>query len=131
MLMSSVLAKILSQIQSPNSVVPVQILAQAKPKDPPTDALPKFAGVFSKLHRVGILSKEQVSGKLIDEWNKTVASAETKPDTVDVSPAISSLLAVKDEEELVSLLVHYSTPFLILTQPRNVPVRRRTLRRHC
>ena len=129
--MASVSAKILSQIQSPNSVVPVQIFAQAKPKDPPTDALPKFAGIFSKLHRVGVLSKEQVSGKLIDEWNKTVASAETKPDTVDVSPAISSLLAVKDEEELVSLIVRHSTLFLILTQFRNVPARRRTLHRLC
>ena len=80
----------------------MQILAQAKPKEPPTDALPTFAGIYTQLKRVGILSKEQVSGKLIDEWNKTLATAEAKPDAVDVGAAISSLLAVKDEEELVS-----------------------------
>jgi nucleosome binding factor SPN SPT16 subunit len=90
-------------VQSPNSFVPIQIVAQAKPKDPPTDALPTFTNAYSQLKRVGILSKEQVSGKLIDEWNKTLATIETKPETADVSAAISSLLAVKDEEELVSL----------------------------
>lgn len=100
--MCSIVAKILSQIQSPNSFVPVQILAQAKPKEPPTDALPSFTGIYSKLHRVGILSKEQVSGKLIDEWTKSLSTTETKPETTDVSSAISSLLAIKDDEELVS-----------------------------
>lgn len=84
--------------------MPLQILAQAKPKDPPTDALPTFLAIYTKLKRVGALTKENISGKLIDDWNKSVSEAESRPEIVDMSPAVSTLLAVKDDEELVCLI---------------------------
>ena len=74
----------------------------AKAKEPPTDALPTMAEKYSQLKRVGALSKDSSSGKIIDDWNKITDEASSKPETVDISPSISTLLAVKDEEELVS-----------------------------
>lgn len=94
-------AKIFAQLQNSGSPVPIQILTLAKPKEPPTDALPKLLDIHCKLKRVGALTKENLSGKVIDEWNKLVNGAEHKPEIIDLSPAISSLLAVKDDDELV------------------------------
>lgn len=94
-------AKILSQIQGPNSHVPVEILAQARAKDPPSQALPKFLEVYTTHKRVGTLVKDIHTGKLIDEWTAALNAAEEKPEVVDMAPAVSSLLAVKDDEELV------------------------------
>jgi nucleosome binding factor SPN SPT16 subunit len=48
-----------------------------------------------------VLLKEVHTGKLIDTWGTTVAELPTKPELVDISPAISTFMAVKDEEELV------------------------------
>ena len=98
------LAKILSQAATPKSPVPVNILILAKGKEPTTDALPKFLAVYTALGRVGTLVKEKHTGKMIDEWNAAVEGATTKPTVVDIASAISGFVAVKDEEEIVSVL---------------------------
>ncbi|KAI0057097.1 FACT complex subunit SPT16 [Artomyces pyxidatus] len=110
-------ARILEQFQKYKTVVPVEIFIQAKAKDPPTDALPRFLEVFASHHRVGSLTKETNTGKLIDEWNKALSAAPQKPEMVDIAQSISSLMAVKDDDELKStrtaanltstLLTHY------------------------
>lgn len=99
----AILARILSQIQNSRPPVPIEILAQAKAKDPPTDAVPRFLEAFTSHRRVGTLIKESPTGKLVDEWNKLLSEAENKPEMADVTPAISAVMAVKDEEELVSI----------------------------
>ncbi|TFK55027.1 FACT complex subunit SPT16 [Heliocybe sulcata] len=93
-------AKILAQIQTANSPVPIEILSQAKPNEPPTDALPKLVEAFTSHQRVGTLLKETQSGKLINEWNQATGQAASKPEMLDIAPAVSTLLAVKDDEEL-------------------------------
>lgn len=93
-------AKILSQIQN-GGIVPVEIFAQAKAKEPPNDALPKFFAAYSSHQRVGALLKDAQSGKLVTEWDKLVKEAGSAPEVVDISPAVSTFLAVKDDEELV------------------------------
>jgi nucleosome binding factor SPN SPT16 subunit len=75
---------------------------QAKTKDPPSDALPRFLKVFTSSERVGTLTKEPCTGKLIDEWNKALSGSDKKPQIVDIAPSVSSFMAVKDDEELVS-----------------------------
>lgn len=114
-------ANILSQLKAVTTVVPITILTQAKAKDPPTDALPKAVELYSKLSRVGALVKEEGSGKLVDEWRKAVDASNAKPEQKDMASAISTLLAVKDEEELVS---HYTlcSPLDVLRAPRNTLV---------
>ncbi|KAJ7074321.1 FACT complex subunit SPT16 [Mycena amicta] len=96
-------AKILSQIQGSSGTVPVEILAQAKAKEPANDALPRFFSIYASKKRVGTLQKEVHRGKLIDEWKKLLADAKEKPELVDMGPASSAFMAVKDEDELKSL----------------------------
>ncbi|KAJ6500436.1 FACT complex subunit SPT16 [Mycena sanguinolenta] len=112
-------AKILSQIEGSTCVVPVEILAQAKGKEPANDALPRFFAMYASKKRVGTLQKEVHRGKLIDEWKKLLDAAPQKPELVDIAPAFSSFMAVKDADELKSvqlagaltstLLKHYVT----------------------
>lgn len=81
--------------------MPVEIIAQAKPKEAPNDALPKFFGIYSSKNCVGMISKETHIGKLVTEWNKLVSEASSKPEIVDMSPAVSAFMAQKDQDELV------------------------------
>lgn len=81
--------------------MPVEILAQAKPKDPPSDALPKFIELYTSQKRVGSLLKETHTGKLVGEWEKRLAEATDKPEVVEIFQAISTFMSQKDEEELV------------------------------
>ncbi|KAI0273829.1 FACT complex subunit SPT16 [Gloeopeniophorella convolvens] len=116
-LCSATKGKILEQLQKHKTVVPVEIFTLAKSKEPPTDALPRFLGVFTSSNRVGSLLKETNSGKLIDEWSTALAASEKKPEMVDVAPSVSTFMAVKDDDELkatrtasnltVTLLTHY------------------------
>ncbi|KAH8108126.1 FACT complex subunit SPT16 [Cristinia sonorae] len=125
-------AKILSQVVGPNSHVPVEILAQARAKDAPTDAFPKFVEAYCASKRVGTLTKETYTGKIIDDWRAAIAAADSPPTLVDMAPAMSSFLAVKDDEEIKTiktaaaltstLLVNYVTTRLetILDRETNI-----------
>ena len=104
------LAKILSQVATSKSPVPVNILVLAKGKEPATDALPKFLEAFTSSKQVGTLLKEKHTGKMIEEWNTALSNAATKPTIVDVTPAISGFVSVKDEEEIAST-IHLSRFF--------------------
>ena len=117
------LAKILSQVATTKSPVPVNILVLAKGKEPATDALPKFLEAYTSSGRVGTLVKEKHTGKMIDEWNTAVEGAAIKPTVVDIASAISGFVAVKDEEEIVSPLWFLRLPPLMpsreIEQPEN------------
>ncbi|EIN07653.1 FACT complex subunit SPT16 [Punctularia strigosozonata HHB-11173 SS5] len=93
-------AKYLSQIQTPSSPVPIEIFVMPKAKDPPNDSLNKFLERYIAHGRVGTFLKEQQRGKFIDEWNRALDSANKKPEVVDMGPAVSAFMAVKDEEEM-------------------------------
>ncbi|KAF8228962.1 FACT complex subunit SPT16 [Tricholoma matsutake] len=93
-------AKFLSQIAGESGPVPVEILAQAKGKEAPNDTLPKFVTRYTSNRRVGTLTKEFHSGKLVADWEKLVSDSATKPEVVDISPAVSAFMAIKDAEEL-------------------------------
>lgn len=82
----------------------MQIFAQAKSKDPPTDALPSFVGVYTSNTKVGMIVKEKHSGKVVDEWSSLVKEQGSKIEVVDISNAVSAFMAIKDEEELVSYI---------------------------
>lgn len=80
----------------------MDIYAQAKAKEPANDAIPSFLALYKTAQRVGTLLKESHAGKLVSEWQKVVAEADSKPELVEMAPAVSSLMSVKDAEELVS-----------------------------
>ena len=92
-------AKILGQLEK--TPVPIEILPVPKPKDPPNDSLAKFVKLYTSKERVGALLKEQPNGRLVSEFNKAVDAASSKPELVVIAHAVSALLAVKDEEEMV------------------------------
>lgn len=79
----------------------VEIVAQAKAKEAPNDALPKFFDIYSSKKSVGMLTKETHMGKLVSEWNKLGSETSNKPELVDMSPAVSAFMAQKDQDELV------------------------------
>ena len=104
--MYPLLGKILSQISVDTPAVPVQIFAQAKGKEAPNDALSKFVQLYTLNNKcVGTLTKESHSGKLVGDWEKLIADSEVRPEVVDMSPAVSAYMGVKDSEELVSKVV--------------------------
>ena len=94
----------MNQIKDTNAVVPVEIFAHAKEKDPPTDAVPNFVERYTSHKCVGTLLKEKHTGKLIAKWQQALDESSNKPELVDMAPAVSAFLAVKDAEELVSKL---------------------------
>ncbi|KAG6833476.1 hypothetical protein H0H87_006048 [Tephrocybe sp. NHM501043] len=93
-------AKILNQIENSAGSVAIEILAQAKGKDAPNDSLTKFLEAYASNARVGTLTKETHTGKLVGEWEALVNGLENKPERVEISPAVSGFMAVKDAEEL-------------------------------
>lgn len=48
--------------------------------------------------------KDKTKGKFINEWAAARESYETKFEDVDISNGISAILAIKDDDELVSYL---------------------------
>ncbi|KZT44099.1 FACT complex subunit SPT16 [Sistotremastrum suecicum HHB10207 ss-3] len=108
-------AKILSQLKASNPPVPIEILAQAKPKDPPTDAMARFVAAYTAHKRVATLTKEVHSGKLVEDWKSALAASDAKVDVVDMSGAISAVMAVKDEEELRSVRLASNLASTLLT----------------
>ncbi|KAF9567635.1 FACT complex subunit SPT16 [Agrocybe pediades] len=93
-------AKILSQVENAAKDVKVEIFARPKGKDATNDALPNFFALYAATKRVGTLVKETPTGKLVTEWQTLVDGSSTKPELVDVGPAVSAFMSVKDEEEL-------------------------------
>ncbi|KAF9001953.1 FACT complex subunit SPT16 [Cyathus striatus] len=99
-LCSATKAKILSQIEKSGGGIPIEIFAQTKGKDASNDAVLNFFELYASAKRVGSLVKESHSGKLVAEWEKLVAESAIKPELVDMTPAVSTLMSVKDEDEL-------------------------------
>jgi hypothetical protein len=48
------------------------------------------------------LTKDKFEGKAVGEWKTALGKYEPKPEEVDVSAAVGSILSVKDDEEAVS-----------------------------
>lgn len=61
----------------------------------------KFVEAYASQTRVGTLTKESHTGKLVAEWEVLVKGLESKPEIVDIGSAVSSVMAVKDFEEMV------------------------------
>jgi nucleosome binding factor SPN SPT16 subunit len=69
--------------------------------------MPKFVQAYSSQSRVATLVKETQTGKLVKEWEAALASANSQPELVDIASSVSSMLAVKDDEELVRCFDHF------------------------
>ena len=81
----------------------MEIIARPKGKDATSDALLRFLALYTSAKIVGTLPKENPSGKLVSEWQALVTAASTKPELVDVTPAYSSFMSIKDDDEIVCI----------------------------
>lgn len=54
--------------------------------------------------KVGTLPKDTTSGPFADDWKRAFGDISKDVDEVDITPALSAAFAIKDPEELVSLL---------------------------
>ncbi|KAF8526838.1 FACT complex subunit SPT16 [Hysterangium stoloniferum] len=108
-------AKVLIQIEKSNPSVPVEILAQAKPKDPPTDAFPNFVQLYASQSKVGMITKEKHTGKVVEEWEKALTEQDVKVEVVDIAHCVSSFMAVKDDEELKWMRIAANLSSTLLT----------------
>ncbi|KIO31093.1 hypothetical protein M407DRAFT_19971 [Tulasnella calospora MUT 4182] len=112
---SATKGKILKQLIGPNSTMPIEILLQGKPKDPPTNAIPNVLEVMSAGKRIGTLTKEQHTGRLVDEWKNALDASNHKFDNVDISAALSACMAVKDSEEMKLIRTSANVASVILS----------------
>ncbi|ORX52677.1 SPT16-domain-containing protein [Hesseltinella vesiculosa] len=80
-----------------NGPVPVDIIRRGKniEQNVPVYA-PLVEAVANK--RVGVIPKDQFKGKNVDEWTQALGSNSFE--NVDLTPALSATLVVKDDEEL-------------------------------
>lgn len=97
------LAKFLSQVKESGGPISIEILAQAKAKEPQNDSMTRFLERYVSHKRVGTLPKETHTGKVATEWAQKVEKSAEKCDKVDISIAISAIMAPKDDDELVSI----------------------------
>ena len=103
-------AKILGQIENTAKIVSIEIIARPKGKDVTNDAVERFLAAYTSSQKVGVLSKETSTGKLVSEWQVLLDGAASKPELVDMTPAVSALLAVKDDDEQVCS-IFFPAPF--------------------
>ncbi|KAG6897840.1 hypothetical protein C0992_010328 [Termitomyces sp. T32_za158] len=108
------------QIQQSAGNIEIEILAQAKGKDASNDSLSKFVEAYASQTRVGTLTKESHTGKLVGEWETLVKGLESKPEVVDIGPAVSSFMAVKDSEEMVRRIADQILAFFNSVTKKNV-----------
>ncbi|CAG8739484.1 8456_t:CDS:10, partial [Acaulospora morrowiae] len=67
-----------------------------------------FESIISKItegekKRIGLLLKEKISGKFVDEWKAVYNKHEKDFEEVDIASGIAAALAVKDEDELKTM----------------------------
>ncbi|KAG8696067.1 FACT complex subunit spt16 [Ceratobasidium sp. 394] len=112
---SSTKAKILNQLlEAQKTPIPIEIFTLSKPKDGPSEAPKKLAEALGPLKRIGGLPKEQQTGRIVDDWNKALEEHAGKPEVVDISAGLASIMAVKDEDELkhVRTAAHLSSTLM-------------------
>ena len=94
----------------------------ARPKDPPTDAIPRLLAALANCvsfstktldssplttvlqKRIGTVTKDVATGRFADEWKKAADAHDNKFEHVDIAHALAVIMAVKDDDELVSFV---------------------------
>ncbi|KAG0173480.1 FACT complex subunit spt16 [Apophysomyces sp. BC1015] len=89
----------LESIKKGDKQVPVEIIRRNKNME---ENIPLYTPLLEELEgkRVGTIVKDNFEGKNVDEWKQALSSSGKSFESVDIAPAISACLAVKDEEEV-------------------------------
>ncbi|KAI8985467.1 FACT complex subunit spt16 [Pilobolus umbonatus] len=92
-------ADIIETLKQGDKQVPIDVIRRGKMT---AENVPLYGPIIKQLNnkRVGVIAKDKFKGKNMDEWAKACASFNKSFEEVDVSTAISSCLAEKEEEEI-------------------------------
>ncbi|KAF8337624.1 FACT complex subunit SPT16 [Cantharellus anzutake] len=95
-------AQILQQLSVDGAILPIKVIARARAKEPPNNAMPELLEKMASSKRIGLAIKEKHTGKLVDEWEKLLAEPGRKEqfEFIECGPILSSAMASKDEDEL-------------------------------
>ncbi|KAI8089405.1 FACT complex subunit-domain-containing protein [Halteromyces radiatus] len=82
-----------------NGSIPVDVIRRGKNVE---ENLPIYQPLVDSLdgNRVGVIVKDRYKGNVVDEWTKVLSNSGKSYEQVDIAPAISACIAVKDDEEL-------------------------------
>ncbi|OJI82456.1 hypothetical protein ASPTUDRAFT_127125 [Aspergillus tubingensis CBS 134.48] len=84
--------------------IPVEILVTSKTPDEKMKSFEKCIDVIKNAgKKVGVLPKDTTAGPFAEDWKKAYATLSNEVEEVDISPALSATLSVKDTDELVSI----------------------------
>lgn len=97
--------------------IPVEILVRGKDEAANSQIFKDLAEVIKKSgKKVGVIAKDSAQGPFANDWKKVYPSEVEGVEEVDVAPAFSAFLAIKDDAELVSRYqsVQYGRSILIV-----------------
>ncbi|OJJ73056.1 hypothetical protein ASPBRDRAFT_195684 [Aspergillus brasiliensis CBS 101740] len=84
--------------------IPVEILVTSKDPDEKMKSFEKCIDVIKNAgNKVGVLPKDTTAGPFAEDWKKVYTTLSNEIEEVDISPALSATLSVKDTDELVSI----------------------------
>ncbi|KAI8393680.1 FACT complex subunit-domain-containing protein [Radiomyces spectabilis] len=97
-------ADVLETVKRGDKQVPVDIIRRGKNIE---QNVPLYEPLVEALSgkRVGVIVKDKFKGKNVDEWNRAWKQAGKSFEEVDIAPAVSACLAVKDEEEVRTMRI--------------------------
>ncbi|GKZ28164.1 FACT complex subunit spt16, partial [Aspergillus brasiliensis] len=81
--------------------IPVEILVTSKDPDEKMKSFEKCIDVIKNAgNKVGVLPKDTTAGPFAEDWKKVYTTLSNEIEEVDISPALSATLSVKDTDEL-------------------------------
>ncbi|GAA95631.1 uncharacterized protein L969DRAFT_615408 [Mixia osmundae IAM 14324] len=81
--------------------VEIELLARSKDESHNASLWQKITDAIAK-KRVGQVPKDVHTGKFVDEWERSLKSADTSHTVVDVANTLASIYSVKEEDELTN-----------------------------
>jgi nucleosome binding factor SPN SPT16 subunit len=91
---------ILNTLKSKEVTVEFEVLTRGKDNAENIQTCKQIVQMIQDL-KIGVVSKEQPAGKLVNEWNTAIEGANLN--TVDISAALATLLAPKDSVEVQNI----------------------------
>ncbi|KAJ5738245.1 FACT complex subunit s.t1.c16 [Penicillium malachiteum] len=84
--------------------IPLELLVTSKDPESKTKAFEKCIEVIKGAgKKVGTLPKDTTTGPFADDWKRAFGEISKDVEEVDITPALSAALSIKDPEELVSI----------------------------
>lgn len=82
--------------------MPVEILVRGKDAAENTKQFERCLDLIRTTgKKVGVITKDNQAGPFVTEWKNAFAEISKEVEEVDIAPALSAAMSVKDEKELV------------------------------